>query len=74
MLGLLVTGIKQHLGDQINGYISNEFYIPAPSLQFEGTAKMMETYQSKRSPPASIRSASPTHPMPMRPVKSSPRP
>jgi branched-chain amino acid transport system substrate-binding protein len=47
MLGLLVTGIKQNLGDQINGYISNEFYIPAPSLQFEGTAKMMETYQSK---------------------------
>jgi branched-chain amino acid transport system substrate-binding protein len=47
MLGLLVTGIKQNLGEQINGYISNEFYIPAPSLQFEGTAKMMETYQSK---------------------------
>lgn len=47
MLGLLVTGIKQNLGDQINGYISNEFYIPAPSLQFDGTVKMMETYQSK---------------------------
>ena len=47
MLGLLVTGIKQNLGEQINGYISNEFYIPAPSLQFEGTAKMMETYQAK---------------------------
>ncbi|MDO8877029.1 MAG: amino acid ABC transporter substrate-binding protein, partial [Pseudolabrys sp.] len=47
MLGLLVTGIKQNLGEQINGYISNEFYIPAPSLQFDGTAKMMETYQSR---------------------------
>ena len=47
MLGLLVTGIKQNLGEQVNGYISNEFYIPAPSLQFEGTAKMMETYQAK---------------------------
>ena len=47
MLGLLVTGIKQNLGEQINGYISNEFYIPAPSLQFEGTSKMMEAYQSK---------------------------
>ena len=38
MLGLLVTGIKQQLGPMINGYISNEFYIPAPSLQFTGTA------------------------------------
>lgn len=47
MLGLLVTGIKQNLGEQINGYISNEFYIPAPSLQFDGTAKMMKDYQAK---------------------------
>ena len=47
MLGLLVTGIKQNLGDQINGYISNEFYIPAPSLQFEGTNRMMKEYQSR---------------------------
>ena len=47
MLGLLVTGIKQNLGEQINGYISNEFYIPAPSLQFEGTNRMMKEYQSR---------------------------
>ena len=37
MLGLLITAIKQKLGPDINGYISNEFYIPAPSLQFDGT-------------------------------------
>jgi branched-chain amino acid transport system substrate-binding protein len=49
MLGLLVTGIKQQLGPAINGYISNEFYIPAPSLQFEGTARMLAEYQ-KRAP------------------------
>ena len=49
MLGLLVTGIKQQLGPMINGYISNEFYIPAPSLQFAGTKEMMEEYQ-KRAP------------------------
>jgi branched-chain amino acid transport system substrate-binding protein len=49
MLGLLVTGIKQQLGPLINGYISNEFYIPAPSLQFAGTSKMMEEYQ-RRAP------------------------
>jgi branched-chain amino acid transport system substrate-binding protein len=49
MLGLLVTGIKQQLGAMINGYISNEFYIPAPSLQFEGTQRMMEEYQSRAS-------------------------
>ncbi len=47
MLGLLVTGIKQQLGPMINGYISNEFYIPAPSLQFEGTRRMMEEYQKR---------------------------
>jgi len=49
MLGLLVTGIKQQLGSMINGYISNEFYIPAPSLQFEGTKRMMEEYQKRAS-------------------------
>jgi branched-chain amino acid transport system substrate-binding protein len=49
MLGLLVTGIKQQLGPMINGYISNEFYIPAPSLQFAGTKEMMSEYQ-KRAP------------------------
>jgi branched-chain amino acid transport system substrate-binding protein len=47
MLGLLVTGIKQQLGPMINGYISNEFYIPAPSLQFAGTKEMMEEYQKR---------------------------
>lgn len=47
MLGLLVTGIKQQLGPMINGYISNEFYIPAPSLQFAGTEEMMEEYQKR---------------------------
>jgi branched-chain amino acid transport system substrate-binding protein len=47
MLGLLVTGIKQKLGPAINGYISNEFYIPAPSLQFEGTARMMAEYEKR---------------------------
>ena len=33
----------------INGYISNEFYIPAPSLQFTGTKELMAEYQ-KRAP------------------------
>ncbi|MFN3348058.1 amino acid ABC transporter substrate-binding protein [Pseudorhodoplanes sp.] len=47
MLGLLVTGIKQQLGPMINGYISNEFYIPAPSLQFAGTKEMMAEYQKQ---------------------------
>jgi len=47
MLGLLVTGIKQQLGPMINGYISNEFYIPAPSLQFTGTREMMSEYQKR---------------------------
>jgi branched-chain amino acid transport system substrate-binding protein len=49
MLGLLVTGIKQQLGPMINGYVSNEFYIPAPSLQFTGTARMMAEYQKRAS-------------------------
>lgn len=50
MLGLLVTGIKQQLGPLINGYISNEFYIPAPSLQFAGTKEMMGEYQKRAGP------------------------
>jgi branched-chain amino acid transport system substrate-binding protein len=53
MLGLLVTPIKQKLGPMINGYISNEFYIPAPSLQFEGTAAFLAEYQ-KRAPALGI--------------------
>ncbi len=47
MLGLLITAIKQKLGPDINGYISNEFYIPAPSLQFDGTTRFLETYQKR---------------------------
>jgi len=53
MLGLLVTAIKQQLGPLINGYISNEFYIPAPSLQFAGTKAMLDEYQ-KRAPALGI--------------------
>jgi len=47
MLGLLVTPIKQKLGPDINGYVSNEFYIPAPSLQFDGTARFLQEYQKR---------------------------
>ena len=47
MLGLLITAIKQKLGPDINGYISNEFYIPAPSLQFEGTQVFLQEYQKR---------------------------
>ena len=75
MLGLLVTGIKQQLGPLINGYISNEFYIPAPSLQFAGTKEMMDGIPEARGGrSASIRSATPIRPTPMRLGRSSPRP
>jgi branched-chain amino acid transport system substrate-binding protein len=47
MLGLLITSIKQQLGASINGYVSNEFYIPAPSLQFAGTKEMIAKYQER---------------------------
>jgi len=47
MLGLLITAIKQKLGPDINGYISNEFYIPAPSLQFDGTEAFLQEYQKR---------------------------
>jgi branched-chain amino acid transport system substrate-binding protein len=47
MLGLLITAIKQKLGPDINGYISNEFYIPAPSLQFNGTQAFLQEYQKR---------------------------
>ncbi len=48
-LGLLVTGIKQQLGPLANGLVNNEFYIPAPSLQFPGTTAFLAEYQ-KRAP------------------------
>ena len=33
----------------MNGVVNNEFYIPAPSLQFPGTKEFLEEYQ-KRAP------------------------
>jgi branched-chain amino acid transport system substrate-binding protein len=52
-LGLLVTGIKQQLGPLANGLVNNEFYIPAPSLQFTGTKEFLAEYQ-KRAPAAGV--------------------
>jgi branched-chain amino acid transport system substrate-binding protein len=46
-LGLLVTGIKQQLGPLANGLVNNEFYIPAPSLQFSGTREFLDEYQKR---------------------------
>ena len=46
-LGLLVTGIKQQLGALANGLVNNEFYIPAPSLQFPGTKEFLDEYQKR---------------------------
>ncbi len=44
---MVITAIKQKLGPDINGYISNEFYIPAPSLQFDGTEAFLQEYQKR---------------------------
>ncbi len=52
-LGLLVTGIKQQLGAAANGLVNNEFYIPAPSLQFTGTKEFLEAY-GKRAAAAGV--------------------
>ena len=46
-LGLLITGIKQQLGPLANGLVNNEFYVPAPSLQFTGTKEFLEAYQKR---------------------------
>jgi len=46
-LGLLVTPIKQQLGALMNGLVNNEFYIPAPSLQFTGTREFLAEYQKR---------------------------
>ena len=66
MLGLSGHRLKQQLGPLINGYISNEFYIPAPSLQFAGTKEMMAEYQKRAVRRRPIRSASPIRPTPTR--------
>jgi branched-chain amino acid transport system substrate-binding protein len=46
-LGLLITGIKQQLGLLINGVVVNEFYVPASSLQFDGTREFLDEYQKR---------------------------
>jgi len=46
-LGLLITGLKQQLGPLANGLVNNEFYVPAPSLQFTGTKEFLEAYQKR---------------------------
>ena len=39
--------IKQQLGPLANGLVNNEFYIPAPSLQFTGTKEFLDEYQKR---------------------------
>lgn len=46
-LGLLITAIKQQLGPLSNGYVNNEFYVPAASMQFTGTKEFLEAYQKR---------------------------
>ena len=54
--------------------VNNEFYIPAPSLQFTGTKEFWTSTRSARQVSASIRSATPIRPMPMRRGRFWPRP
>jgi branched-chain amino acid transport system substrate-binding protein len=47
MVGLQSTVFKTKLGPALNGYMNYDFWLPAKSLMFPGTAEFMKTYQER---------------------------
>jgi branched-chain amino acid transport system substrate-binding protein len=47
MVGTQYAAIKQQLGDALNGILSYEQYIPAPTVSFPGIEEMLKKYQAK---------------------------
>jgi len=46
-VGPQFAAIKSQLGPLLNGVLSYEFYVPAPTLKFPGIDKFLTTYQGK---------------------------
>ena len=47
MIGPQNTHVKSELGPLLNGIVNYEYWVPAPSLAFEGVAELLETYRSR---------------------------
>jgi branched-chain amino acid transport system substrate-binding protein len=47
MVGLQSTVFKTKLGPALNGFVNYDFWLPAKSLMFPGTAEFMQKYQDR---------------------------
>jgi branched-chain amino acid transport system substrate-binding protein len=47
MVGLQTTSIKTQLGPLLNGIVTFDFWLPAPSMQFPGVLDLLKKYQDK---------------------------
>ena len=47
MVGLQSTVFKTKLGPALNGYMNYDFWLPAKSLMFNGTAEFLQKYQDR---------------------------
>jgi branched-chain amino acid transport system substrate-binding protein len=47
MVGLQSTAIKTKLGPMLNGFVTYDFWLPVPKMQFPGVAELMQKYQAR---------------------------
>ena len=47
MIGPQNAHVKSELGPLLNGIVNYEYWVPAPSLAFEGVTDLLETYRSR---------------------------
>jgi branched-chain amino acid transport system substrate-binding protein len=47
MVGLQATAIKTQLGPLLNGFVTYDFWLPVPKMQFPGVDELMKKYQAK---------------------------
>lgn len=47
MIGPQNSRVKSELGPLLNGIVNYEYWVPAPSLAFEGVAELLESYRSR---------------------------
>jgi branched-chain amino acid transport system substrate-binding protein len=47
MIGLTATVFKGQLGPLMNGFVTNEVFVPAPSFNFPGLKEVMTRYQAQ---------------------------
>jgi branched-chain amino acid transport system substrate-binding protein len=47
MVGLQATAIKTQLGPLLNGIVTYDFWLPAPTMMFPGVADVLKRYQAK---------------------------